>query len=97
METITLEYDVRNEQAKEMIEIILSSGLAACKKFGLEEAMENAVNGRKMTTSASKNDKSERTTEISVLPFSAGLWSDYDIDDRTLRSKAWGTHKRTIQ
>ena len=30
----------------------------------------------------------------SILPFSVGLWEDYDIDDRTLRSKAWGTHKR---
>ena len=32
--------------------------------------------------------------DVSTLPFSAGLWTDYDIDDRTLRSKAWGTHKR---
>jgi|GEM_PF-6445964 len=76
MATITLEYDVRNEQAKEMIENILSSGLATRKQFGLEEV------------------KLEKT---SALPFSAGLWEDYDIDDRTLRSKAWGTNKRNTQ
>jgi len=29
-----------------------------------------------------------------VLPFSIGMWADYDIDDKTLREKAWGTHKR---
>jgi len=33
-------------------------------------------------------------TEVSTLSFSAGLWSDYDIDDQTLRKKAWGTYKR---
>ena len=49
-----------------------------------------------------KNEKKTNSTkisasEISILPFSAGLWSDYDIDDRKLRSKAWGTHKRTVQ
>ena len=34
---------------------------------------------------------------ISALPFSAGLWTDYDVDDQMLRAKAWGTHKRTAQ
>ena len=29
----------------------------------------------------------------SNVSFSAGLWSDYDIDDQSLRAKAWGTHK----
>jgi len=72
MATITLEYDVHNKQAKEMIEKILSSGLVIRKQFGLEEI------------------KLEKTAGI----FSAGLWEDYDIDDRTLRSKAWGTYKR---
>jgi len=33
----------------------------------------------------------------SKLSFSTGLWADYDIDDRSLRAKAWGTHKRIIQ
>jgi len=33
----------------------------------------------------------------SNFPFSAGLWADYDIDDQSLRAKAWGTHKRTVQ
>jgi hypothetical protein len=34
---------------------------------------------------------------VSVLPFSAGLWADYDIDDKMLRAKAWGAHKRNVQ
>ena len=36
------------------------------------------------------------TNNISNFPFSAGLWEDYDIDDLTLRSKAWGTQKRAV-
>jgi hypothetical protein len=31
--------------------------------------------------------------DIPKLPLSAGLWADYDIDDRTLRAKAWGTEQ----
>jgi len=31
------------------------------------------------------------------ISFSAGLWSDYEIDDKSLRAKAWGTHKRIAQ
>ncbi|MDR2145040.1 MAG: hypothetical protein LBE91_01085 [Tannerella sp.] len=31
------------------------------------------------------------------LPFSEGMWKDYDIDDKTLRAKAWGTDKARIQ
>jgi len=46
MATITLEYDVKNKQAKQMIEIILSLGLATRKKSGLEEALEDVENGR---------------------------------------------------
>ena len=34
-------------------------------------------------------------TGVSTLPFSVGLWSDYDIDDQALRAKAWGAHKRS--
>jgi len=34
-------------------------------------------------------------TSASSFPFSAGLWADYDIDDKSLRAKAWGTYKRT--
>jgi hypothetical protein len=30
----------------------------------------------------------------SALPFSMGMWADYDVDDKTLRAKAWGTNKR---
>ena len=33
----------------------------------------------------------------SDLSFSTGLWADYDIDDKTLRAKAWGTNKRITQ
>ena len=83
METITLEYDVCNEQAKETFDVILSSGLVTRKQFSLREI---------------KIEKTEAPeSRISALPFSAGLWADYDIDDRTLRSKAWGTHKRNFQ
>ena len=31
------------------------------------------------------------------LPFSAGMWADYDIDDQTLRNKAWKTHEKTTE
>ena len=27
------------------------------------------------------------------LSFSTGMWEDYDINDKTLRAKAWGTNK----
>jgi hypothetical protein len=36
----------------------------------------------------------KNATGVPAFPFSAGLWADYDIDDRTLRSIAWGTHKK---
>ena len=32
----------------------------------------------------------------SNLSFSTGLWTDYDINDQSLRAKAWGTHKRVV-
>ncbi len=38
MTTITLEYNERDKTAKQMIEIILSLGLATRKKNGLEAA-----------------------------------------------------------
>jgi len=28
-----------------------------------------------------------------ALSFSAGMWEDYDINDKSLREKAWGTNK----
>jgi hypothetical protein len=34
--------------------------------------------------------------QSSALPFSIGMWADYDVDDKTLRAKAWGTNKRTV-
>jgi len=46
MATITLEYDVHNKQAKQMIDIIQSLGLATRKKTGLEEALDDVANGR---------------------------------------------------
>ena len=46
MASITLEYNARNKQAKQMIEIIQSLGLATRKKTGLEEALEDVTNGR---------------------------------------------------
>ena len=55
MATITLEYDVRNKQAKQMIEIIQTLGLATRKKSGLEEALEDVANGRLTTIHTPKN------------------------------------------
>jgi len=34
------------------------------------------------------------TANASNISFSTGLWEDYDIDDQSLRAKAWGTNKR---
>jgi len=55
MATITLNYDVRNKQAKQMIEIIQSLGLATRKKTGLEEALEDVANGRVTTIHTPKS------------------------------------------
>ena len=55
MATITLEYDVRNKQATQMISIIQSLGLATRKKTGLEEALEDVANGRLTTIHTPKN------------------------------------------
>ena len=81
METITLEYDIRNKQAKEMIEIILASGLVNRKQFDMKETL----------------NCSATNIAAPVLSFSTGLWENYDIDDQMLRTKAWGTHKRNTQ
>ena len=85
METITLEYDVRNKYASQMIEIIQSLGLATRKSFALEGTSEKDIEVKSATAETS-----------SALPFSVGLWADYHVDDRMLRSKAWGTHKRIV-
>jgi hypothetical protein len=55
MATITLEYDVRNKQATQMIDIIQSLGLATRKKSGLEEALEDVDKGRLITIHTPKN------------------------------------------
>jgi len=57
MATITLEYDIKNKQAKQMLEIIQSLGLATRKKSGLEEALEDVANGRVFTIHTPKNHK----------------------------------------
>jgi len=49
MNTMTLEYDVCSKRAKQMIDVNQSLGLAACRKSGLEEALEDVANGRVMT------------------------------------------------
>jgi hypothetical protein len=49
MATITLNYDTHNKQAKQMIDIMLSLGLAKRKKSGLEEALEDVANDRVTT------------------------------------------------
>ena len=55
MATITLNYDVRKKQARQMIEISRSLGLATRKKTGLEEALEDVANGRVTTIHTPKN------------------------------------------
>ena len=37
---------------------------------------------------------SEKKQKSKTLPFSTGMWKDYDIDDKTLRAKAFGINKR---
>ncbi|MDR2231658.1 MAG: hypothetical protein LBE56_00885 [Tannerella sp.] len=59
MATITLQYDVRNKQAKQMIELIQSLGLATRKTTGLEEALEDVENGRLTTVHVPKIRKTE--------------------------------------
>ena len=59
MATITLEYDIRNKQAKQMIEIIQSLGLATRKKTGLEEALEDVAKGRLTTIHTPKNRRTK--------------------------------------
>ncbi len=49
MTIITLEYNERNKEAKKMIEVMLSLGLAKRKKSGLEEALEDVKAGRLKT------------------------------------------------
>ena len=57
MATITLEYNARNKQASQMIDIIQSLGLATRKKTGLEEALEDVANGRLITVHTPKSRK----------------------------------------
>ena len=57
MATITLVYDDHNKEAKQMIEIIQSLGLATRKKTGLEEALEDVAAGRITTIHTPKNRK----------------------------------------
>ena len=61
METITLEYDVRNKQATQMLEIMQVLGLATRKKTGLEEALEDVANGRVIRIHTPKNRKNDGT------------------------------------
>jgi hypothetical protein len=57
MATITLEYNIRNKQARQMIGIMQSLGLAIRKKTGLEEALEDVEYGRLTTIHTPKNCK----------------------------------------
>jgi len=59
MATITLEYNARNRQARQMIEIIQTLGLATRKKTGLEEALEDVANGRLTIIHTPKNWKKQ--------------------------------------
>jgi len=66
MATITLEYDIRNKQARQMIEIIQSLGLATQKKSGLEEALEDVACGRLITIHTPKNRKTNGTPSLHI-------------------------------
>ena len=55
MASITLEYNARNKQARQMIEIIQTLGLATRKKSGLEEALEDVAKGRLTVIHTPKN------------------------------------------
>ena len=57
MATITLQYNARNKQAKQMIEIIQSLGLATRKKNGLEKALQDVADGKITTIHTPKNRK----------------------------------------
>jgi hypothetical protein len=57
MTTITLEYNEHDKTAKQMIEIILSLGLAKRKKNGLEKALDDVENGRLETVHTPENWK----------------------------------------
>jgi len=57
MATIVLEYNARNKQARQMIEIIQTLGLATRKKSGLEEALEDVANGNLTIIHTPKNRK----------------------------------------
>ncbi len=59
MATITLEYNERDKTARQMIEIILSLGLATRKKPGLEEALDDVENGRLTTVHTPQKPKTE--------------------------------------
>ena len=59
MATVTLEYNIRNKQARQMIESIQSLGLATRKKTGLEEALEDVAKGRLTTIHTPQNRKTE--------------------------------------
>jgi len=49
MATITLEYDIRTKQTKQML------GLATRRKSGLEEALDDVTNGRLTVIHTPKN------------------------------------------
>jgi len=57
MAVITLEYNARNKQASQMIEMIQAQGLATRKKSGLEEALEDVANGNLMVIHTPQNRK----------------------------------------
>ncbi|MDR1723639.1 MAG: hypothetical protein LBR84_06855 [Tannerella sp.] len=48
----------------------------------VEEAVNTVPRGRDTATS---------------LPFSTGMWTDYDINDTMLRARAWGTDKTKLK
>ena len=74
MATITLDYDVGNEQAQKALEYILSLGLFKPTVIGKEKA------GAVVETS-------EKTEEKPLFANTFGIWADRDIDVKTIRKE----------
>jgi len=63
MESVTMEYGIRNKQAKQMIKTIQTLGLATRKKTGLEEALEDVANGKLTVIHTPKNWKNNNAKQ----------------------------------
>jgi hypothetical protein len=80
---VSLQLFLRN---RNMVELVLKSEIK-------EEKMDALLHFLKVWDIDIEVKKTPDATRSGKgFPLSAGLWADYDIDDRMLRAKAWGTH-----